>query len=230
MARGGNVGGMRRWRFADRNDAGRALAAALLNASTDLGAAVVLGLPRGGVIVAARVAELLTMPLDVVVVRKIGAPGHAELAMGAIAVWGGHDAVVRNEEVIRGARVSDERFEEGRREALEAARRQAAEWGETSTTLAGRTAVLVDDGLATGASARAALTVVRRANPARVVLAVPVASTSGCREVSALADDVVTVSTPHRFLAVSGWYRDFAQVTDEAVREELAAAVRRTAG
>ena len=114
--------------------------------------------------------------------------------------------MVRNEEVIRGAGVSDERFEVGRGEALEAARRQAADWGETPTSLAGRTAVLVDDGLATGASARAAVSAVRYGDPARLVFAVPVASTSGCRDVSMLADEVVSVSTPHRFLSVSGWY------------------------
>jgi putative phosphoribosyl transferase len=220
---------MRRWRFADRDDAGRALADALLVRRMELDRAVVLGLPRGGVVVAARVAERLGAPLDVVVVRKIGAPGHPELAMGALALWGGYDAVVRNQDVIRGAGVSDERFEAGRREALEAARQQAAEWGKTPTSLAGRPVVLVDDGLATGASARAALTVVRHADPSRLIMAVPVASTTGCRDVSAVADDVVTVSTPQRFLAVSGWYRDFAQVTDETVRAVLAAAAQRTA-
>lgn len=221
---------MRRWRFADRNDAGRVLADALLARQVELDRAVVLGLPRGGVVVAARVAERLAAPLDVVVVRKIGAPGHPELAMGALALWDGYDAVVHNQEVIRGAGVSDERFDEGRRGALEAARQQAADWGETPTSLAGRPVVLVDDGLATGASARAALTVVRHADPARLILAVPIASTSGCRDVSAWADEIVAVSTPHRFLAVSGWYRDFAQVSEETVREELAAAARRTCG
>lgn len=202
--------------FADRAAAGELLADRLRGVVGD--DAVVLGLPRGGVVVAAQVARRLAAPLDVVVVRKLRTPGHAELAMGALAVFGTHTAVVRVEEVIDRARIDDVTFESAHRRELEVARQRAAEWSPDPPDIAGRTAVAVDDGLATGATMRAAVAVLREAGAARVVAAAPVGAAETVR---ALDAEVVCPLTPERFRAVGVHYRDFGEVTDATVRELL---------
>jgi putative phosphoribosyl transferase len=211
--------------FRDRDDAGQQLALALAHYAgrPDV---VVLGLPRGGVVVAARVAERLYAPLDVVVARKIPAPGHRELAMGALAVWRGLDAVVRNDHVIESARVSPEAFESDRHRELEVARRRAADWSPAPPDLAGRTVIVVDDGLATGATMRAALEVLRLAGAAHLVAAVPVGVAVELTEVRRRTDDVVCVLVPDRFLSVGSHYGDFGEVVDATVTRELELARR----
>jgi len=205
--------------FRDRVDAGRALAARLLPLQgRDL---VVLGLPRGGVPVAAEVARVLGAPLDVVVVRKLGVPYQPELAMGAV----GEDGVtIVNDEVVRSTRVSAaELAEVERREKAEVERRsQRFRAGKPRIPLEGRTAVVVDDGIATGSTAQAACEVVRRLGAARVVLAVPVAPASSVLALRDVADDVVCVETPPHFHAVGQWYDDFSQTSDEEVLDLLA--------
>jgi putative phosphoribosyl transferase len=202
-------------RFADRRDAGRALAAALRDDSA-VGDTVVLGLPRGGVVVAAEVAAALGAPLDVVLVRKLGLPEQPELAMGAIAATG--DAV---ETVHTGvaARAGEAVFETVReRELAELWRREHAyRAGHEPVPLGGRTVVLVDDGLATGATMRAAVAAVRRHRPARLVVAVPVGSPRACGELAPEVDRVVCLETPVLFRAVGQAYRDFSATEDDEV-------------
>jgi predicted phosphoribosyltransferase len=181
---------------------------------------VVLGLPRGGVPVAAQVADALGAPLDVFVVRKLGVPGHEELAMGAIASGG---IVVVNEEVVSSLGVDrltlDAVIERERREV---ARREAAYRGDRpAPSLAGRTVVLVDDGLATGATMRAAVEAVRQAGPRLVVAAVPVGAPATCMDLSNVADRVVCLVTPEPFIAVGAYYADFSQTSDQEVRAAL---------
>ena len=202
--------------FADRVAAGELLADRLRGIARN--DAVVLGLPRGGVVVAAQVASRLSAPLDVVVVRKLRTPGHAELAMGALAVFGTHTAVVRVEDVIDRARIDDSTFESAHRRELEVARQRSAEWSPNPPGVAGRTAVAVDDGLATGATMRAAIAVLREAGAARVVAAAPVGAAETVRGLDA---EVVCLLTPPRFRAVGVHYRDFGEVSDDTVRELL---------
>ncbi len=206
--------------FRDRDDAGQQLARALAHYARRPDV-VVLGLPRGGVVVAARVAEELDAPVDVVVARKIPAPGHRELAMGALAVWDGRDAVVRNEHVIESARVSPDTFEADRLLELEVAHRRAADWSPVPPDLAGRTAIVVDDGLATGATMRAALEVLRLAGAAHLVAAVPVGVKAELADLRQRTDDVVCVLAPEPFLSVGSHYADFGEVVDATVRREL---------
>ena len=206
--------------FRDRDDAGRQLGIALAHYA-ERPDVVVLGLPRGGVVVAARVAELLHARLDVVVARKIPTPGHRELAMGALAVWGDDDTVVRNEHVIDAAGVPFALFEAERRRELDVARRRAAEWSPVPPELAGRTVIAVDDGLATGATMRAALDVLHRAGPAHLVAAVPVAAAPELPDVRRRVNDLVCVSVPDRFGSVGSHYDDFDEVVDASVRREL---------
>lgn len=211
--------------FADRAAAGDALAERLAHRGQRR--LLVLGLPRGGVVVAARIAERLCAPLDVVVVRKIGAPGHRELAMGALALWGAHSAVVRNEHVIASAGVSAAEFEQARdREAAEAQRR-VAEWAQPVPDLADTDVLLVDDGLATGATMHAAVEVARRAGAARLICAVPVGAPDELRELAERVDEVVYLEAPEEFYAVGLHYRDFSEVDDATVARELAAARER---
>ncbi|HZC72637.1 MAG TPA: phosphoribosyltransferase family protein [Jatrophihabitans sp.] len=208
--------------FADRNAAGDALGARV--AQLALRRPLVLGLPRGGVVVAARIAERLGAPLDVVIVRKIGCPGHRELAMGALAVWGPHSAVVRNEHVIATAGVSEAKFERAReREAVEAQRR-VAEWGQPVPDVSDTDVVLVDDGLATGATMHAALEVAGRAGAKRLICAVPVGAPVELSELADQVDELVYLDAPHQFHAVGLHYRDFREVDDATVAEALAAA------
>jgi predicted phosphoribosyltransferase len=181
----------------------------------------VLALPRGGVPVAYEVAAELDAPLDVIVVRKLGVPSRPELAMGAI----GEDGVlVLNNEVIAHLGISDAaiaRVEAAERDEL---RRGAARFrgGRPMLALDGRTVVIVDDGLATGSTARAAMLVARAHGASRVALAVPVAPAQSLVELAPVADEILVVATPHPFLAIGQWYRDFRQTTDEEVSRLLA--------
>lgn len=200
----------------NRAAAGRALAARLLD-RRDAGA-VVLALPRGGVPVAAEIASALGAPLDLVFVRKIGAPGEPELAIGAV-VDGGHPETVVNEDVLAGVGAPPGYFESERdRQLAEIGRRRAAYLrGRAPVPLAGRTAIVVDDGIATGATVAAALRSVRAAKPARVILAVPVAAPDALDRLRAEADEIVCLSAPALFGGVGSHYRDFAQVSDDEV-------------
>jgi predicted phosphoribosyltransferase len=208
--------------FADRVDAGRALAKALA-ACRGAKDAIVLALPRGGVPVGYEIAVALGLPLDVLVVRKLGLPWQPELAMGAIASGG---AIVLNEEVLGFARGSREALEGVRRtEQAELERRERAYRGaKPPLDMAGRVGILVDDGLATGATMEAAVRALRSLEARRIVVAVPVASPEARDRVAAVADEVVCLETPAFFSAVGQWYHDFPQTSDTEVGELLAAA------
>jgi predicted phosphoribosyltransferase len=212
-------------RYADRREAGVVLARALGRYSFR-GDVVVLGLPRGGVPVAHEVALALRAPLDVFVVRKLGAPGHAELAMGAISSGG---VRILNDDVVEWYRPSPEELERLTQiERRELERREHEYRGDRpGVAVADRVALLVDDGLATGASMRAAVQAVRSLGPAKVVVAVPVGAPDTCRALSLIADDVVCPLQPEHFSAVGLWYEDFAQTTDEEVQQLLAQAPTR---
>jgi predicted phosphoribosyltransferase len=210
---------MNRTRFRDRTEAGRLLAERLRDyAGRD--DVVVLGLPRGGVPVAYEVAKRLGAPLGVFLVRKVGLPGHEELAMGAIASGG---IVLLDDRLIR--RLGIDRADVQRAvaaELRELERRAAAYDGRRDTPqLEGRTVILVDDGLATGATMRAAALAVRQLDPARIVVAVPVASPETCDEFRDVVDEVVCELTPRPLRAVGLWYEDFSPTSDEEVRELL---------
>ncbi len=213
--------GSREAAFADRRAGGVALAERLqhLAGRDDV---VVLGLPRGGLPVAAEVAGALHAPLDVFVVRKLGLPGHEELAMGAIASGG---VRVLNEDVVDWYHPSEEALERvTRAERSELERRERAyRGGRPPTPVASRIVVLVDDGLATGSTMRAAVLAVRRLDPARVVVAAPVGARETCSALGEVADEVICAATPEPFQAVGLWYRDFSQTTDEEVRQLLVA-------
>jgi predicted phosphoribosyltransferase/dienelactone hydrolase len=210
-------------RFADRQDAGRRLAARL--GARRHGDALVLALPRGGVPVALEVARALGAPLDVLVARKLGAPWQPELAMGAIAPDG---VRVLNEDVVQSLGVTRQDLERAtERERAELERRVRAYRGERPfPPVRGRTVVLVDDGIATGATARAAIAWLRQREPARLVLAVPVIAAASVPEFRALVDEVVYVLAPADLQAIGLWYDDFAQVSDGDVVAALEAAER----
>ena len=210
-------------RFADRTEAGRALARAL--AGRVEGDAVVLGLPRGGVVVAAPVAAALHAPLDVLVVRKLGVPGRPELAMGAIAAVGEHVQTVRAADVLAATGVDDAAFAAVQESEVAELRRRVAAYrtDRPPVPVRGRTVVLVDDGLATGSTMRAALAAVSVQEPARVVVAVPVASPRVVAELAHQVDDLVCLTAPAGFRAVGQAYADFAATPDDAVRAALAA-------
>jgi putative phosphoribosyl transferase len=206
-------------RFHDRTDAGRALAADLAGygGRNDV---VVLALPRGGVPVAYEVARALGAPLDVFLVRKLGLPGHEELAMGAIASGG---IRLINEQVVQAYQVTRSEIEKVA--AVEQAELERRELlyrdGRPLPRLVDRTVILVDDGLATGATMRVAVLAVRAESPARIVVAVPVASADTCDEFRGLVDDVVCAETPEPFYAVGVWYENFEQTTDREVHDLL---------
>ena len=206
-------------RFRDRVDAGRALAAELRRYADDPDVRV-LALPRGGVPVGYEVARALRAPLDVFIVRKLGLPWHEELAMGAIASGG---IVVLDEDLVRRAGVSgDELAWVLASERRELERRERRYRGDrTPPDIAGRTVILVDDGLATGASMRAAVAAVRQEAPRRVVVAVPIAAPETCEAIRREVDDVVCARTPERFEAVGLWYDDFRQTEDAEVHDLL---------
>ena len=207
--------------FRDRADAGRKLALALRKfRGHDV---VVLALPRGGVPVAAEVAASLQAPLDLILVRKIGVPGQPELAMGAV-VDGAEPHVVRNEDVIALAGVSEEEFAAIRdRELLEIERRRRKYLGHRARAeVSGRVAITIDDGIATGATIRAALQAIRPRRPRRLVLAVPVAPTSTLFELRDEADEIVCLEDHESFAAIGFYYRNFRQVDDQEVVETLA--------
>lgn len=208
-------------RFADRRDGGRLLGRHLFQFA-DRQDVVVLALPRGGVPVAFEVARALRAPLDVFLVRKLGLPGHAELAMGAIASGG---VRVMNEDILTWYRPSEAAIEAvTRAEQAELERRERA-YREDRPPLpfSGKTVILVDDGLATGSTMRAAVLAVRRLRPARVIVAVPVGADETCAALRRVADDVVCPVTPYPFSAVGLWYVDFSQTTDDDVRRLLSA-------
>jgi predicted phosphoribosyltransferase len=206
-------------RFRDRREAGRLLARQLA-AYAERPDVIVLALPRGGVPVAYEVAKALRAPLDVFLVRKLGVPGHEEYAMGAIASGG---VRVLNEEAVRTLGIPPSAIEAAaRREQQELERRSRAYRGERPPPdVHGRTVILVDDGLATGATMQAAILALRRLEPARIVVAVPTAAPDTCDEMRKSADDVVCAITPEPFYAVGLWYEDFSQTSDEEVRALL---------
>ncbi len=206
--------------FTDRQEAGQKLAGVLAGLrGQDV---VVLALPRGGVPVAAEIAAALDAALDLILVRKIGVPEQPELAMGAV-VDGEAPLTVRNEDVIRLTGVGETEFAEVRdRELQEIARRRRRYLGERPRPdLDGRIAIVVDDGIATGATTRAALRSVRAAGPKKLILAVPVAPTSTLAELAQEADEIVCLEDHERFGAIGAFYYDFAQVSDEEVKEIL---------
>jgi len=205
--------------FRDRREAGRILAG-LLGAYRGRKDVVVLGLARGGIPVAWEVAAALGAPLDAFIVRKLGAPGHEEFAVGALASGG---RVVVNDDVLRALQVTPQQLRDvAEREGRELLRREAAyRDGRPPVNVAGKTVILVDDGLATGASMFAAVQALREAEPAQIVIAVPAAPESTCREFAGLVDDMVCASMPTPFLAVGESFWDFTQVTDQEVREFL---------
>jgi predicted phosphoribosyltransferase len=208
--------------FQDRPEAGRVLAD-LLQRYRDRSDVLVLALPRGGVPVGYEVATALGAPLDVFLVRKLGVPGREELAMGAIASGG---VVVLNDDVVRALNIAPEVIQRvAEQEGGELARREREyRQGRPPPDVAGKVVILVDDGLATGASMRAAVQALRKARPACIVVAVPAAPDSTCREMAAMVDEMVCATTPSPFFAVGASYWDFNQTTDEEVRDLLRAA------
>jgi putative phosphoribosyl transferase len=208
--------------FSNRTEAGRLLAAALAAYKGE--PVVVLAIPRGGLPVAREVAEALGAPLDIVVVRKLGAPGQPELGIGAV-VDGDHPRAIFNREVIESLGVDDDYINrEIERQLKEIKRRESEYRGtEAAVPLAGKTVIVVDDGIATGSSVRAALRGVRRAKPRQVVLAVPVAPAETLEALRDDADKIVCLETPENFFAVGQFYRDFHQVSDDEVKRILAA-------
>jgi predicted phosphoribosyltransferase len=212
--------------FLNRKDAGIKLAEKLSQYAGNP-IVLVLGLARGGVSVAAEVARALDAPLDVFVVRKLGFPGHEELAIGAIASGG---ASVLDSEIIQGYGIPDEvvdAIQESERRELDR-REHAYRGNEPPADVIGRIVFLVDDGIATGSSMRAAIAALRPRHPAKIVVAVPVAPASTVHQIEREADEVVCVSVPKHFLAVGEWYEDFQPVTDREVRRLLEAADLRT--
>jgi predicted phosphoribosyltransferase len=205
--------------FEDRHDAGRQLAARLRRHKLEK--PIILGLPRGGVPVAAEVAAALAAPLDVVVVRKLGVPWQPELAIGAIASGG---VRILNEEVVSGIPGLDDSVIDGiaATELEELKRRELLYRGaRPMPNLQGRDAILIDDGLATGATMRAAIEAVRSQQPSRIIVAIPVGSAETVRSIRKIVDDVICLTTPAFFYAVGQSYRNFNQTTDEEVRRLL---------
>ena len=208
-------------RYVDRHQAGAVLAEHLA-AREDRGDVVVLALPRGGVPVGFEVARALHAPLDVFVVRKLGVPGHEELAMGAVASGG---VRVLNEDVLGWSAIAPEVIDRvTRQEQIELDRRERAYRGSRpATAVAGKTVIIVDDGLATGSTMQAAVLAVRKLDPVRIIVAVPVGARESCEALRKVADEVVCPLIPEPFSAVGLWYADFSQTTDDEVRELLAA-------
>ena len=210
--------------FRDRRDAGRKLAHEL-SAYANRSDVIVLALPRGGVPVAYEVAQALHVPMDVFIVRKMGLPGHEELAFGAIASGG---VLVLNEDVVQGFNVPSEVIDAvAQRELRELQRRERAYRGDRPAPhIQANTVILIDDGLATGASMRAAVRGLRAQNPARIIVAVPTAAMQTCEALEPEVDDILCATTPEPFYGVGRWYDDFSQTTDEEVHALLEDAAR----
>jgi len=210
--------------YRNRRQAGRYLATKLADHAgrPDV---LVLALPRGGVPVAYEVARALDAPLDVFLVRKLGVPGHEELALGAIATGG---VRLLNADVVRGLRIPPEVIDRvAATERTEMERREREYRGSRpAPEVRGKTVILVDDGLATGASMRAAVAALRQGQPARIVVAVPIAAPSTCEEFQDEVDEIICARTPEPFYSVGLWYQDFGQTTDEEVRDLLQRATR----
>lgn len=211
-------------RFSDRSEAGQFLASKLTEYA-NRNDVLVLALPRGGVPVAYEVAKALNAPLDIFVVRKLGVPGHEEMAMGAIASGG---VRVVNRDVVLGAGIASDIIEQATtNERRELERREQIYRGENpAPTIEGRTVILIDDGLATGATMRAAVLAMRQHNPAKIIVAVPISSRETCAEFQDSVDGVVCGIMPEPFLAVGLWYDNFPQTTDEEVRMLLQKAIQ----
>ena len=215
---------MRTAQFHDRADAGRQLAAHLAHYANRPDV-IVLALPRGGVPVGYELARALNVPLDIFLVRKLGLPGHSELAMGAIASGG---VRVLNPDVVDMLNVPPQVIERVAKQEQHELERREREYrqGRPPPDVGGKTVILIDDGLATGATMRAAAQALRQLSPARIVVAVPVSAASTCQEFAQEVDEIVCVITPEPFHAVGLWYEDFEQTTDDEVRDLLEAAQR----
>ncbi|HEY5766308.1 MAG TPA: phosphoribosyltransferase [Candidatus Udaeobacter sp.] len=211
--------------FLNRTEAGQFLAE-ILSTYANRDDIIVLALPRGGVPVAAEVAKKLNAPLDVFVVRKLGLPGHPELAMGAIASGG---VRVFNGEVVNALRIPDEVMDAVSAEELAELQRREKVYraGLPPIDIEGKTIIVVDDGIATGSTMLAAVSALRQLNAARIIIAAPVVAASTFREMQRAADEVTAVIMPERFYAVGQWYEDFSQTSDEEVRDLLTRAARR---
>lgn len=205
--------------FKDRIEAGDALADRLMHYAGRADV-LALGLPRGGVPVAFEVAKALDAPLDVFIVRKLGVPDHEELAMGAIATGG---VRIVNEEIVNRLHISHQTLDAvTATETKELARREHAYRGQCPPPeMQGRTAILVDDGMATGSTMRAAATALRKQHPGRIVVGVPVAAAQTCDEFRSEVDEMICVATPEPFYGVGRWYQNFSQTTDEEVHHLL---------
>lgn len=210
--------------YRDRRDAGKHLAE-LLKDYANRGDVLVLALPRGGVPVAYEVAKALNAPLDIFLVRKLGVPGYSELAMGAIASGG---VSVLNEDIVDYLGIPSEVIDRIAADELkELERRERAYRGHRAEPdVKGKTVILVDDGLATGSTMRAAVSALRQQNPARIIVAVPVSAPQTCNEYRMGVDEIICALTPEPFFGVGQWYEDFSQTTDEEVRELLEEARR----
>lgn len=209
--------------FRDRRDAGRKLAQKLIDyARRD--DVIVLALPRGGVPVAYEVAKALNLPMDIFIVRKLGLPGHEEVAIGAIASGG---IRVLNNDIVRYFKIPEPLIDAVARRELEELERRASAYrgNRPSPDLQGRTVILIDDGLATGASMRAAVAGLRTQSPAQIVVAVPTAAAETCEALEPEVDKLICATTPEPFHGVSRWYEDFSQTTDEEVKTLLAEAL-----
>ena len=206
-------------RFTNRREAGQALARHL-RAYTNDPNTLVLALPRGGVPVGFEIARELVLPLDIFIVRKLGVPRHEELAMGAIASGG---ARVLNEEVVDRLRISEEQIDAvASRDSLELERREREYRGDVPPLdVTGKTVILVDDGLATGSTMRAAIQALRQKNAGQIIVAVPVGAPDSCARIASEADRVICAVQPEDFQAVGAWYDDFSQTTDAEVCELL---------
>ncbi|MEW6737735.1 MAG: phosphoribosyltransferase [Acidobacteriota bacterium] len=213
--------------FNDRSDAGKRLATRLMSYANDPDV-IILALPRGGVPVAYEIAEALNAPLDVFLVRKLGVPGHRELAMGAIASGG---VCVINDDVVNYLNIPDEVIDRvSQEETQELYRREFLyRHGRAMPELPGRTIILVDDGLATGSSMRVAVKALKLAKPSRIVVAVPVAAPTTCNDFKDEVDEIICLETPESLQAIGLWYKDFSQTTDTQVQELLERSAQRTA-
>jgi predicted phosphoribosyltransferase len=202
--------------FIDRRNAGKKLAHALVG-YRDRRDAIVLALPRGGVPVAYEVAQALNLPLDLMLVRKLGVPGHEELAMGAIA---NGNVQILNEDIVKTLGISDAAIKEVAAEEHEELlrRNEAYRNGRAAPELKGLTVILVDDGMATGANMRAAVMAARKQHAAHIIVAVPVSSDAACNSIEKIADEVISLQTPSPFYGVGQWYLDFSQTSDVEVQ------------